>query len=557
MDISTGKTIKSTIHVIVLCCSIGIPMEDPFDDFENLDITFDQAKEDYEKGLTEDSYKGGIIGGAVDFDFEESREYDAFNFTMSDPQQYVTGSNPTGFGRKIVRHGGKIVHPLNKDTAESLLIERHALMRELNVGLKITEDAIRSHGWIITGGMAIDFALRLKGTFLYDDSVIPDWDFFAVDFHKGAYDIANEILSKVPKDTILDVIGAMHPSTLRVRVAFTPVADCTYLPQEIFRRIPTVKHRGILAVHPHWQMIDQMMALSRPYSNRPHETVMHRWLKDSERYLLLAKHYPVKFPKPSPGPYKRSDDFTIPETALVMGLDAVIWHVQQRAKVSKDKIAGMTCDAVITLLQSWRGEIVCADDDFIGTANSVSAKKKIPIEWRRQFVDKLPRSTVLRSKSLTFRVYDNWTMQISAFKDGKRNIASLQATMLHLLTCAVIGNLVTDLKPAVYGWAFMVCHEMFYEAATGKVANKTALPTAVTYGAVNWSEVYIHGRQAYLNALGHGTNSRAGKPQNFYLKTGITSVPKSFYEFNPTTSPLFQFSGEVVDDPFVPQKLPE
>lgn len=168
--------------------------------------------------------------------------------------------------------------------------------------LEIVRDFIAEKKLVITGGMAIDFALKLKGSKLYDDNTIPDYDFFSPEHSNDAFELGKILCEKIPglfpdNDANIDVIPATHVTTMRVRLNFISVADITYLPIQVFKNLPTLEFtidgKRILFRHPHMQMIDQHRALSLPYEHSPHEVILHRWTKDMKRFDMLYKLYPV------------------------------------------------------------------------------------------------------------------------------------------------------------------------------------------------------------------------------------------------------------------------
>ena len=56
--------------------------------------------------------------------------------------------------------------------------------------LDMVRDFITEKKLTITGGMAVDFALKLKGSKLYDDNTLPDYDFFSPEHSNDAYELA-------------------------------------------------------------------------------------------------------------------------------------------------------------------------------------------------------------------------------------------------------------------------------------------------------------------------------------------------------------------------------
>ena len=162
---------------------------------------------------------------------------------------------------------------------------------DINKALEITKEFIITRKLIMTGGTAIDMALRLKGDRLYSNSKQPDYDLYSSDNINDAYELGSILC----KNGLINVscINAFHLTTMAVRVDFVNVADFTYCPDTVLKRMPTLKYGKFTIVHPHWQMIDQHSALSFPYTNPGKEVIFQRWEKDMKRYNMLHKHYPV------------------------------------------------------------------------------------------------------------------------------------------------------------------------------------------------------------------------------------------------------------------------
>ena len=174
---------------------------------------------------------------------------------------------------------------------DNIIIKNDKFTEDTLISLALVKKYVSENKLIIVGGMAIDFSLKLKGSKLYADDVLPDYDFYSPKHHFDAYKIA-ELLYKAGLRNI-SVINANHTSTMRVRVNYVVVADVTYMPQSIYDIIPTLEYRSLHIIHPHYQMIDQHRSLSLPYENPPWEVIIHRWKKDATRYDLLYDFYPL------------------------------------------------------------------------------------------------------------------------------------------------------------------------------------------------------------------------------------------------------------------------
>jgi len=92
---------------------------------------------------------------------------------------------------------------------------------------------------------------------------------------------------------------ALHVQTMRVRVNFVVVADVSFVPDDIFVRLPRLLYDpddgtpAVEVVHPHWQLLDQHQAFCFPFRDPPLEPVFHRFPKDLTRYNLLIEKYPL------------------------------------------------------------------------------------------------------------------------------------------------------------------------------------------------------------------------------------------------------------------------
>jgi hypothetical protein len=160
-----------------------------------------------------------------------------------------------------------------------------------NKALTLVKKYIIENKLILTGGMAIDLALRTKQKKLYDDDALPDYDFYSTNHVKTAYEIGIMLFNNGLKN--VEVINAAHVTTMRVRVNFFTVADVTYIPERLYKKILTLSYSGFIFEHPHYKMINMHRSLSYPYENTPQEVIKHRWVKDVERFNLLFENFPI------------------------------------------------------------------------------------------------------------------------------------------------------------------------------------------------------------------------------------------------------------------------
>ena len=170
--------------------------------------------------------------------------------------------------------------------------KRDANNYQTDQALAIVRSFIIKKKLIVYGGLAIDYALRLKGSSIYPEDERPDFDFFSTQNVDDAYELA-DILAKAGFDDVR-ARRAIHIQTMRVGIFSGWVADIGYVPPEIFSRIPVLEYQHIRIVHPRFQVMDMHLAFCFPLENPPHEDVFHRWSKDLKRYNILNEFYPIE-----------------------------------------------------------------------------------------------------------------------------------------------------------------------------------------------------------------------------------------------------------------------
>lgn len=157
--------------------------------------------------------------------------------------------------------------------------------------LEIVRDFVAERRLIVFGGLAIDYALRLRGAQLYPDDERPDYDFLSPRSVDDAYDLAGRLADAGFAG--VGVVRGIHVQTMRVRADHAWVADVGYAPPDVFARIPTLEWRGLRFAHPDYQRMDMHLSLSFPFAEAPREVVFHRWRKDLARFNLYETHYPI------------------------------------------------------------------------------------------------------------------------------------------------------------------------------------------------------------------------------------------------------------------------
>lgn len=381
--------------------------------------------------------------------------------------------------------------------------------------LDLVKDFIIERKLIITGGMAIDFALKLKGTKLYDDNTLPDYDFFSSEHSNHAYELGKILCEQLPKlfpdeDIYIDVIPALHVTTMRVRVNYTSVADITYLPPKVFDTIPVLEYgsdnKKLRFRHPHIQMIDQHRALSLPYEHAPREVILHRWKKDMKRFDMLYKYYPIEGKDQSGEIDKYQEIYLEPELlkdCCIGGFAALYLLLKREQKISTIKLP--IFDGKLEPL------VINSDQQEKIVGRFIDYFKSYKIKYYNQYLDILPSKYVLivdvpeqkklhninslkkddkklfetlggsndineKSNKLEIHIYDTSNQLVAAEPHMNFHIADAQNLLAYFLSMHFITDKTID-QSSYYKDAYRTIAEL--------VENKIRPPTFLVYGKTN------------------------------------------------------------------------
>jgi len=175
---------------------------------------------------------------------------------------------------------------------ESRIVDRDVILSAIEVVQKFIVET----GRILYGGQALDFVFKLAtGVGLYRDTALPDYDFMS----PASYEDSINLIMRLDSMSFqyVSTVNAIHSTTRRVRVRFYNVADITYVPKNVFDKIPFLEYKGMKVVHPDYQRMDMHSSMSFPLENPPTEVLQHRIKKDIKRFGMLDDMYPLKSPK--------------------------------------------------------------------------------------------------------------------------------------------------------------------------------------------------------------------------------------------------------------------
>jgi hypothetical protein len=102
-----------------------------------------------------------------------------------------------------------------------------------------------------------------------------------------------------------DVIGqeAQHEGTYKIFVNSVETCDISYVPKNIYNKIPFIEIDGYVYAHPHWAMIDYLRIFTDPMTSWEQKLE-----KRFRRLYLLQKHYPIyQTKKPTSFTFKETE----------------------------------------------------------------------------------------------------------------------------------------------------------------------------------------------------------------------------------------------------------
>ena len=425
------------------------------------------------------------------------------------------------------------------------LVFQHDPNRELVLkALEIVREFIVEKGLVITGGMAIDFALRLNGEKLYDDNVLPDYDFFSPEHHAHAYELG-ALLCKKLRDTHgkvpgISVIDALHITTMKVRVNFIVVADITYMPYELFENLKTLEYnyngKNIKFRHPHWQLIDQHRSLSYPYENSPKEVILSRLKKDMTRFDMLYKHYAIK------GEIIENDQFQdlnidtgLLENTCISGFAGMYLLMQK--------------EPVLTGIKNIKGmPLVILSENQLQTVSKIMDKyKSSKMNYYNSYLDILPtkiiitissddENSIIESENFEIHVYDTAYKLIAAEKYPNFYLADTQYTLGYFMAMYLLDEKNSEL----YKNAYFTLAQL--------VASGEKKPLHFVYGSQNIGMERVLQRAQTLSQYKEIPRIKVQmKPGRFYpTEEKNCQIPLTLSSFQYEASPFFQIDGLMV-----------
>jgi hypothetical protein len=470
---------------------------------------------------------------------------------------------------------------MDKELYEEAAFKRDFQYLDLQKAFDTVVEFLKKKKRILVGGMAIDYSLRTKGSKLYSDNKLPDYDFLSPEFHKDAYEIGS-ILAKMNISGV-SIVRALHISTMKVRVNFVVIADITYVPKNIYDKIPTKMYEDITIVHPYWQMIDQHLALSLPLSGPPLEAIYSRLEKDMKRFDLLHKYWDINSKVRSnfklnliPKKVKLSDcnDCCIAECA------ALAFWIKFAMKLGyKSKHVELP---VVEIENEYL--VISCPNDKLPSFMSFEFDKKIKNMkgiLMNPILDKINARFITDDFIYINSENSLFAASIMEIDHQKFHVCNLQSVLTHTLTA----YFVEDDKDALYAylialdivlWAvknytkdqisklsdnsieLLVSQDTAESIGESNYVDKSnyehleklsqLLPVVTTYGNSNISESALMTKYDIISLIYQTKKDNILTPKNFYFKNIEgkinNEVPQDILKFDPEDSPIYQINGK-------------
>jgi hypothetical protein len=344
----------------------------------------------------------------------------------------------------------------NEESLELIAIKRDKDRDMQERALSIVKEFISERKLILYGGIAIDYSLRLKGSSIYSDDELPDYDFLSPRSVDDAYDLAELLQSKGHHN--VSAIRATHVQTMRVRVDFIVVADISYIPESVFKTLEYLEYKDLRILHPNFQRIDMHLSLSFPFLAPPNVAIFNRWRKDIKRFNMFEKYYPLEDndSKKKIGSIYSNEQYIIPENLLSViafhgfaGYALIYRSLQytfQEFKVEPTalfkslptiniKLEKNGNGAVSISLQSPSLELVTSDPK---TVQSGLGESKI--QHYKSYMEYIPEHFIARDKNMVVYSAESQLLSMSITTiDGIRiQIPSIQYLLSYFLAKALI-----------------------------------------------------------------------------------------------------------------------
>jgi hypothetical protein len=189
------------------------------------------------------------------------------------------------------KRGPEIMEEASKAAAEKFSIYEPS-QEERDKLTAMVMDFIKKKKLKLYGGYALHMAMINVSSdpdaciYKADELKTPDLDFYTPEPVKDMYELCNQIFEAGFEDTV--GAEAQHAETYSVFVNGVNYADLSYVPRNVYHRIPFIDIDGLFIVHPHFALIDNYRQFNDPM------TSFWRLEKVFARTCKTLSYYPLK-----------------------------------------------------------------------------------------------------------------------------------------------------------------------------------------------------------------------------------------------------------------------
>jgi hypothetical protein len=232
---------------------------------------------------------------------------------------------------------------LLENNIDNILDKLHDKRMSLFGPTNIVHDFIKNNKRKVYGGYALNLYIKDKNPddAIYSDKIIPpaDIEFYSPEPIKDLIELCNILFDKGFKY----VVGkdAIHKETYKLTVNLIDYCDISYVPKNIYNRMPFKEINGFNLIEPSFMTIDYLRMLSDPINS------YWRIEKSFKRFILLNKYYPLPIVKKELN-IKYNDNVNVSnllnktldflknrKTTIVVGLYALNFYINQSGVLIK------------------------------------------------------------------------------------------------------------------------------------------------------------------------------------------------------------------------------
>ena len=187
-------------------------------------------------------------------------------------------------------HIGDVVQKINDIVLNQYKPTKKEMIEVQQIILKFAKDNKRK----MYGGYGLHLAITEKkptGSFYKDDELyLKDLDLYSPEPIKDLVSLS-DILHEKGFEHIY-AREATHAGSYTLEVNKRPYCDFSYVPRNIYNKIPFIEVKGYIVVYPTFATIDYLKMFVDPIL-----AASFRWEKSFDRYFALQKYYPIKLSK--------------------------------------------------------------------------------------------------------------------------------------------------------------------------------------------------------------------------------------------------------------------